>query len=259
MRLSYLRNIWEDVVVSLIFFTIIPISKFRNTESPSNLTRAQWTFPLVGALVGFVTILVASICNYLGLNATASAILGIIAGISLTGFPPEHGLANAIENFQKVAEKKEKIGMMKRNKLGTFGTLGLIILILLKVSLIADLLDSPGCFLSVIAAFSLGRTSIVILRRIAMVASDESYTIFIDKAPFNQTLLAILLGACWLMPVSFILPLIAIAAILILIFGVRLLSNNQIGGITSDVLGASAQIVEIFLLVIFNIWLHNGA
>lgn len=259
MRLSYLRNIWEDVLVSLIFFTIIPISKFRNAESPPNLTRAQWTFPLVGALVGFVTILVASIFNYLGLNATTSAILGIIAGFSLTGFPPEHGLANAIENFGKVAEKKEKIGMMKLNKLGTFGTLGLVILILLKVSLIADLLDSPGCFLSVIAAFSLGRTSIVILRRIAMVASDESHTIFIDKAPFNQTLLAILLGACWLMPLSFILPLIAIAAMLILIFVVRLLSNNQIGGITSNVLGASAQIVEIFLLVILNIWLHNGA
>ena len=258
MRLSYLRNIWEDVLVSLIFFTIIPISKFRNAESPTNLTRAQWTFPLVGALVGFVTILVASIFNYLGLNTTTSATLGIIAGISLTGFSPEHGLANAIEGFGKVTEKPEKIGIIKLNKLRTFGTLGLIILILLKVSLIADLLDSPGCFLSVIAAFSLGRTSIVILRRIAMAASDESYTLFIDRATFKQTLLAILLGAGWLIPINFILPFIAIATMLILTFGVRLLSYNQIGGITGNVLGASIQIVEISLLVILDIWLHNG-
>ena len=91
-----------------------------------------------------------------------------------------------------------------------------------------------------------------------MAASDESYTLFIDRATFKQTLLAILLGAGWLIPINFILPFIAIATMLILTFGVRLLSYNQIGGITGNVLGASIQIVEISLLVVLDIWLHNG-
>ena len=257
MRLDQLHNIWEDLLVSLMLLTRFPVAKYRKEQNPPNLTRAQWAFPLVGALVGFITIFIANALNYIGFNETTSSVVGVMTALLVIGAFHENGLAKVLDGFGGGAEKKQKLEIMKEGRLGTYGTLGLIISTLLKVSLITELLNTPGCFLLVMCSFSLGRTSIVILRRSSIVASGETSTTLVGKASFTQTLLAILFGTIWIIPISFSLVLIVTFVMLMLTLGLRFLALRQIGGVSGDVLGASVQIVEISVLAIVNFWFLN--
>jgi len=245
----------EDLLTSLILLTKIPISKYRNDANPPDITRAQWAFPLVGALVGFITIFVTNSFSYIGLNNIPSSVIGIMAGLLIIGAFHEKGSAVFLNDFKGGINNQQKLEKIKNINLQNYGTLGLIIAILLKVSLVADLLDTPGCFLMIIGSFALGRTSIVILRKFSTVASGDSSVTLIGKSSFQQSLIAIVLGAIWLIPISLSLALISTLVMLLLILGIRSLATKQIGGISEDILGTSVQIVEISTLIIFNLWI----
>ena len=254
MRFNQLQNIWEDFLVSLILLTKIPVSRFRKNQTSPNLTKAQWAFPLVGALVGFIVIFITSAFNSIGLNATTSSSIGIVAGLLVLGAFHENGLANMLDTFTGGFDKKQRLEIMRKSRLATYGTLGLILYIFLKISLISNLLGTPGCFLLVMGAHALGRTSMVFLRKISMGASDKNSDLLFSKASSGQVILSILLGVIWFIPISFSLVIISTCIILMFTLGLRFLASNQIGGISNDVLGASVLIAEILLLTFSNLF-----
>ena len=47
-------NFLDDILVSFIFFTVLPLLKYRSNSEKPNYTRAQWAFPLVGIFIGLV-------------------------------------------------------------------------------------------------------------------------------------------------------------------------------------------------------------
>jgi adenosylcobinamide-GDP ribazoletransferase len=253
MSFNQLQNIWDDFLVSLILLTKIPVSRFRKNQTTPNLTKAQWAFPLVGALVGFIVILIANALNSMGLNAAASSSIGIVAGLFVVGAFHENGLANMLDIFTGEFDKEQNVKIMKKSRLATYGTLGLIFYTFLKISLISNLLGAPGCILLVVGAHALGRTSMVIIRKFSMAANDKSSNLLFSKASPSQIILSILLGAMWFIPISFSLVIISTCFILIVTLGLRFLASNRIGGISNDVLGASVLIGEISLLTLFNL------
>ena len=253
MSFNQLQKIWDDFLVSLMFLTKIPVSRFRKNQVSPNLTKAQWAFPLVGALVGFIVILITTAFNSMGLNAAAASSIGIVTGLLLLGAFHESGLANMLDIFTGELDKEQNVKIMRKNRLATYGTLGLIFYTFLKISLIGNLLGTPSCFLLVVGAYALGRTSMVILRKFSIAADDKSSGLLFSKASHSQVILSILLGAMWLIPISFSLVIISACLILIVTLGLRFVASNRIGGISNDVLGASVLIGEISLLTLFNL------
>ena len=51
-------NFLDDILVSFIFFTVLPLHKYRSNSEKPNYTRSQWAFPLVGIFIGLVTVLI---------------------------------------------------------------------------------------------------------------------------------------------------------------------------------------------------------
>ena len=254
MSYKQLKNIWEDFIASLILLTKVPVSKLRKSEDPPNITKAQWAFPLVGALVGLLVILVISLSSFLGLNATISSLIGFVTGLLVLGTFHENGLANMLDAFAGGFDKRKRPEIVRQSRLGTYGILGLIVYAFLKVSLISSLLEAPGCFLLIMGTYALGRTSMVILRKISIVTSSKSSNIPFLKASSVQVILSILLGVVWFIPISFSLIFISVCIILMFTLGLRYLASNQIGGVSIDVLVASVLIGEIVLLIFFNMW-----
>ncbi len=248
------QDMWEDLVVAVSLLTRIPVSKYRNAKTLPNLTKAQWAFPLVGAFVGLITIFVASSFHTIGLNDTASAVIGIMVSILIVGSFYEYGLSKCLGERWEGLEKKQRIEKTKYSSLDTSNVLWLIILTLLKVSLIEDLLNISGCFLFVMGSFALGRTSMVVVRRISLVSSNAEASILVGKASLSHTLLAILLGGIWIAPMGILLCITAICVMLISSFSIRLVAINQTGGISVGVLAISAQFVEVSTLLIINLW-----
>ena len=61
-------NILDDILVSFIFFTVLPLLKYKSNDEKPNYTRSQWAFPLVGIFIGLFTVLIVKFSFFLGLN-----------------------------------------------------------------------------------------------------------------------------------------------------------------------------------------------
>ena len=189
-----LSELWEDILVCIVFLTRMPVSKFNIERDVSQLTKAQWGFPLIGALLGLVIVFVANIFLFFGFNEVVIAIAGIIAGLLLVKTFYEEGLVNWLDSHRETQEYEQSFEGMKVNKLGINGTFGLVIATLLKILLISGLLYSPSSFMLIIGAFALGRSSFVILRKISSLDGINTPTPAVQKASAIQTLFALFFG-----------------------------------------------------------------
>ena len=55
MKTFFQNKYLVDIFASIMFFTRIPINWPYFSDKAPDLTRAAWSFPLVGFLVGFVS------------------------------------------------------------------------------------------------------------------------------------------------------------------------------------------------------------
>ena len=254
-RLSVL---WEDILVCVIFLTRIPVSKFNIERDVSQLTKAQWGFPLIGALLGLVIVFVANIFLFFGFNDVVSVIAGFIAGLLLVKTFYEEGLVNWLDSHRETQGNGQSFEGMKVNTLGIYGTFGLVIATLLKILLISGLLYSPSSFLLIMAAFALGRSSFVILRKISSLDGIDTPTPAVQKASAIQTFLALFFGVIWLVPVSLSIAILTIFILFLLIISLNAFATRKARVVSYNFLGASVQLVEILLLAMMNILFVNS-
>ena len=81
-----LNNILDDILVSFIFFTVLPLLKYKSNNEKSNYTRSQWAFPLVGIFIGLVTVLIVKFSFFIGLNLVIASTFGVLFNIYILGF-----------------------------------------------------------------------------------------------------------------------------------------------------------------------------
>lgn len=254
-RLSVL---WEDILVCIVFLTRIPVSKFNIERDVSQLTKAQWGFPLVGALLGLVIVFVANIFLFFGFSELISSIAGIIAGLLLVKTFYEEGFVNWLDSYKENREYEQSFEEMKVHSLGIYGTFGLFTATLLKILLISDLLGSPNSFFLIMGAFALGRSSFVILRKISFLDGIDTTTPTVQKASAIQIFFAIFFGLIWVLLVSLSLAILTIFILLLLIVSLNAIATRKAGVVSHNFLGASVQLVEIMLLAMMNVMFVNS-
>ena len=258
MNTNRLTMFWEDMLVCVIFLTRIPVSKFHIERDVSQLTKAQWGFPIIGAFLGLVIVIVANIFLFFGFNELVSSIAGIIAGLLLVKTFYEEGLANWLDSHRENQEYEQKFEGMKVNSLGVYGTFGLVIATLLKILLISDLLGTPGSFFLIMGTFALGRSSFVILRKISFLDGIDTTTPTVQKASAIQIFFAIFFGLIWVLLVSLSLAILTIFILLLLIVSLNAIATRKAGVVSHNFLGASVQLVEIMLLAMMNVLFVNS-
>jgi adenosylcobinamide-GDP ribazoletransferase len=102
------------------------------------LGKAAVWFPLVGALIGELVALI-----YLGFARffpiTVSAVVSVAAWVYLTGGLHLDGLADSFDGLLNSSSSERRLEIMKDPRLGAFGALGLILVIIFKISILAAL------------------------------------------------------------------------------------------------------------------------
>ena len=233
-----------DFRLASSFLTRLPVT-LAEAPGPNALVRSMRLFPLVGALIG------ASVggLDLLALKILPpwpSALLAVAFGLVLTGALHEDGLADCADGFGGGRDKEKKLAIMRDSRIGTYGTLALILSVCLRAAALAQLANPAG---GLIAAHALSRALIPGLMLVLPPASTTGLAASAGqagKADFLiAALIAILLSApllgLWLAPVVCVMALVfAILA---------LLARRQIGGYSGDVLGALQQTCEIAVLL----------
>jgi len=239
------------VLLALSFYTRLPCPQNLDYKQ---LPQATLYLPVIGWLVGGLSALSFYLADLLWPQLTA-VIAAMITGILITGAFHEDGFADVCDGFGGGYGKQRILDIMKDSQIGTYGTLGLFLLLLLKISLLAAL---PGATIPLVllAGHSLSRLPpLLLMRRYAYARADNrkgGAAVFKPESPellFAASLallpLILLPALCWLA----ILPVLLVNGLLGQYF------YRHIGGYTGDCLGASQQVAEtVFYLGVGALW-----
>lgn len=247
----------QIALTALMFYTRINVGKWVNYQSEYAKLCTKY-LPIIGWVVGgFSALFYLLFANFL--PEVAAVILSLLASVFLTGGFHEDGLADTCDAFGGGWTKEKILVIMKDSTIGTYGALGLIFLIGLKISLLVEIysfLNPFNLFLITIIAHSLSRfmaTTFLVTHTYAGSAEKSKSKDMIQKTPLHFLLLPALFTVIPMLLLaneinSYLIFLLFIPTSLITFLLGRYF-NKWIGGYTGDCLGATQQVTEVVIYI----------
>jgi adenosylcobinamide-GDP ribazoletransferase len=249
-----INGLSTDLRTGLAFLTRLPLASSAPSTG-SEVARASWTFPVVGAAVGALGALLYWIAHGLGLQPFVSAALAVTATLLVTGCLHEDGLADTADGFGGGGTRERKLEIMRDSGIGSYGAAALILSLLLRVGAIASLAGPALVAPALIAAHAGARATMPVFMRRVPRARDDGLSAGAGDPPQGSAVLAVAIGLVVLL-LCLGLGATVLAALLLATATVLLawLSVTQIGGQTGDVLGTQEQVSEILILLVAAAW-----
>ena len=138
-----IQRLFADTRSSILFLSRLPVSYSTQSNLPEFNYSAR-CFAFAGLIIAIPAALILWITFSTGLPVPAVAIMAVTTMIIVTGALHEDGLADMIDGFWGGHTKQRKLEIMRDSAIGIYGTLGLILTILLRVILYAHLIDHYG-------------------------------------------------------------------------------------------------------------------
>ena len=226
------------------FLTILPIPG----AIPPH--RAALFFPLVGAALGAAAGGVRWAAAQV-FPASMAAVLALLFLIVATGALHEDGLADVFDAFRAGRSPERIHAILKDSRIGTYGALAIVTTSLLRWQSIAALGDRAIPALA--AAAGASRGGMVLLAFLSKPAGEGLGNEFVAGLQRRPAIIATLQAAALAFlcgPISGAVALVANALAILL---ARAYFHRRIGGVTGDCLGATCQILEVIMLLIF-VW-----
>ena len=238
-------------LATLAFMSRIPVpERFMQGLAVEQYVRGIVTFPLVGvvlgALGGLVFILLDGWCGI-----PLAALFSVLALALLTGGFHLDGLADTCDGVFSARTRERMLAIMRDSRLGTHGGLALIVVLLAKVLVIAELALRDMPVLTVlIATCAAGRGGSVLLMYGHRYAREEGLgNLFIGKISLAQTLVTLGITALLAAMLLGITGLLALAITLVAIYLLGLMLKRTLGGQTGDTLGAAIELGEVIFML----------
>ncbi len=246
----------QKFLLALSFFTRIPIGK-RDFGSLT-LAQAATYFPIVGAVIGLFTGGFYLAMLWLGLPNMVSAWLTVVFQLLLTGCLHEDGLADTADGLASGRDREQKLSIMRDSRIGSYGVLALITIISLRANLIGSFTGNFVTIIVFVATATCSRAFLAVFMQTISYARNYGLAVRAGKPAIEQTIIAISIGVFSLLLTGKILAtLTGVFSLAIIYVVIKQITNKNFGGITGDVLGATQQISEVAMLLIFLIYSHN--
>lgn len=233
--------------IAMGFFTRIPMPAWVQVDS-ENLNKANRYFGQVGILVGGLSAAVYALAvNWL--PTSIAIIFAMITSAIATGGFHEDGLADTADGFGGGWTVADKLLIMKDSRLGSYGALALIFILLLKWQILNEMavIDTNMVSVALIVGHCLSRVfaaSFIFSEQYVSDSDTSKSKPLAQNQSMNELLISLMTALTILMLLSLSQALILIGALLLLRWGLVVAFRRQIGGYTGDTLGAGQQISE---------------
>ena len=231
------------------FLTVLP---FANADGSAGERLGRAYFPAIGALIGLVAgivfVVTTAVSTPLLGGAVAVAVLCVV-----TGAIHLDGLADSADGLLASGDAERRLTVMRDPRLGSYGVVAIVVVLVLDVAALASMPTGRGiaalviagalsrlATLSVIAFVPYVRTSGLGVaawdarRRTADLAIGVSSTAFVCLLDWRRALAA--------------LPVVAVSAV-----ALAVLARRRVGGATGDVCGATAELCQLAVLLVFAV------
>lgn len=254
MNRPLLRREWQIFLLALGFLTRLPVPPDPDF-SAAKLNAASRYFPAVGLVVGGLGWLTYAAAVALFDQAMVAVLLSLALTALLTGAFHEDGFADSCDGLGGGQQREDVLRIMRDSRLGSFGAVGLLLLIMLKVHALNAIATTAGTTV-VGAAIMWGH---VVSRWLAVsFLVDQPYIGGDGKSkPMASAMSVKHLGLAGVA----VLPLFLLGLpggwwlLLPLLLGWRLLwagyLRRRMGGYSGDTLGAAQQVAEVLIYLGF--------
>ncbi|UWQ96709.1 adenosylcobinamide-GDP ribazoletransferase [Rhodobacteraceae bacterium M385] len=234
----------RDVIRAAQLLTRVPVPGGDGTRA----AEAAWAWPLVGAMVALVQVVVGIVALAIGLPASVAAGLAIATGMLLIGGLHEDGLADCADGFWGGMTRDRRLDILKDSRIGAYGVLALIVAIGLRWALFAALLAVAP--LALVAGAMLSRAAMALVMARLPFAREGGLAAHVGRPPMGAVWLG---GVCALgvaiIATGFIAGIVAGWAAACATGIVAWVAHRKIGGQTGDVLGATQVLAELAALM----------
>ncbi len=236
---------------AIVFLTRVPVG--IGSGEPRPAAAVGW-FPIVGAVIGAATGGV-----YAGLFHAVPPVVAAVGAVAfahvITGAFHLDGLADTADAVPGAMSVERRLEILRDSRLGTYGTAAVTLTIVAQVGAVATLGPRAG-FLALTAAHSLGRAAAVALMGTTVIGFGRparSTGLGVDYLD-DLRLGAVIAGGCCGAAIAVALLGIVVGTIAVLLAVVTAalahrIAHRAFGGIVGDVLGATATVGEVLVLV----------
>jgi adenosylcobinamide-GDP ribazoletransferase len=251
-----------ETVQLLRFYTRFPIPPLSFEADPyaaPDFSKSIRSLPFVAIFIALPSVFMIALGVLIELPAPIIAVLAIAATALATGAFHEDGLADTADSIGGGMSAKRRLEIMRDSRIGSYGSMALILVVMLKIFAISALLNRYGVsntMLSIISAAMLSRVVGLLPHMILPSARQDGRSAEVAKPQPAPALLAILISLIFcfiaLADFGYLKITLAVLTIAALAFLICIWTKRKINGQTGDILGAIQQISEVTLLVALN-------
>jgi adenosylcobinamide-GDP ribazoletransferase len=252
-----MRAQWQLVLTAVMFYTRLPVPG-SIPYSNEMLNKATRYLPLIGWITGAIMIVTVMAFRHIA-PPMVTILLSMIIGIWTTGAFHEDGFADMCDGFGGGWTKEKILEIMKDSRVGTYGMLGLLLILTLKFLCLREMSLFLVMF-TIASAQPLSRfVAVTVIYTHKYVREDEeSKAKPIAKGITRKDLLiAAVFGLVPFLGVMFYLHNYTLILVIPALFIGRLylvrLMTRWLGGYTGDCLGAVQQVSETIIYLSFCI------
>ncbi|WP_296560436.1 adenosylcobinamide-GDP ribazoletransferase [uncultured Acetobacterium sp.] len=244
----------RKILIAISFFTRIPI-KLKDV-SAEEFYDAMILIPLVGVFIGLILFGAANLFSLIHF-IQLQALLLVIAYIWLTGGLHLDGFADTTDALFSARDREKMMEIMKDSRLGAFGAIGLILLIMTNWMAYTIILPEHATAILIMPVF--GRVAAIMSTCFSTYAPGGGGLgkRFVEMTGLHHFVIYLVLILAY---ATLILGLPGLLTVLICLLPALLLMKNlqaKIGGMTGDTIGMTIELNQTFFLVVYSVMLIN--
>jgi adenosylcobinamide-GDP ribazoletransferase len=207
-------------------------------------------FPLVGALLG-----AAGAAIFLGasraLPVSMAALLTVAFWVGISGVLHEDGLADVADAFRAERSRDKMLSILKDSRIGTFGAVAIVFSVVIRWQALEHL-TTPRILEVCIASQAVPRAAMVALAWVSRPVGTGAGLAFSSTLTTPAALAAIAQGGIAALACGLEQGVIILFGGYFVLRAARWYFYRRIGGVNGDCLGATEQLFEMLILVLFT-------
>jgi adenosylcobinamide-GDP ribazoletransferase len=243
------ESLWAEMSIAVNYLTRFSLP-FKDEPKSALVARSMVWFPLIGALIGFLGASIDWLTTQMRLPGVITATAAVVGMLFITRALHEEEFASLIDTYGKNSDKGSTVGWLKEERSVRYGTLAIIMIIILKIGAIASLADNTLVFQTLIVASGWSRAIMVVAAAWLKPLDGDPVADHFQQPPALRAILAVAIG----IGIAYIaldedtatvLTASTIAGLIVALIGA-----NHLRGYNGALLGTLQQIVEVTVLAI---------
>lgn len=255
-----MKNSLTGFLLAWQFFSAIPVKM----QLPMNKQTVTWMFsllPLIGLCVGGIYAAFYTLLGLADITPLFTAILLVMAMIVVTGGLHLDGWVDMSDAYFSYSEKEKRVAILDDPRIGAFGAISLVCLLLMKIGVIYEALMREEALLWYFICIPLlGRVAIQLYFGLTATSKTSGLGAYFKehvKRRFLFIIMSLYVGGLLLGALYFtmwgVVVLVAVVGVVVLLY--RSWTIRNFGGMSGDLMGALCEGMEVvlWLVVLFFI------